>query len=569
MPRFASAVLVGDFFEKPEAIAAALSPIAAAGVTGHLVQVVDPAEETLPYAGRVEFREMAGPLTFPRRQDRNVARGLWRKASPPPRSRARSRAPPGLDLHRPSHRPLAAQPADAAAWLDRRREKPRLRPGTHAMSGILQASTFTTPWRSARWLLLPVIWWLLRFTPPRPQTLALPALRLLLDLVNREEQPDRTPWWLMLLAACHRRLGHPRRRASASIRRAMSPRSRERAAAARRRRRLGRRRGLGQAPGDDGGNTGRRPQAGRTGDASPRPRPELAPSQSRSAADAAAVAARAAALQPTALDPDRAGTPCRGSKPPSRTPMRLQVLWLTDGLDDGNAKDFAEGLARPCQGPGHGRSHRAGGIATAARACRTGHRRRPDQGHGPARRRSQPACGKGRRPCRPMAAALARPISSSPPPRPRPRLIELPLELRNEVQRIDIEGERNAAAIFLLDDRWRRKTVASCPAQSARSRPAVAVAALLRLARTRTLCRAGRASRCRRPQASASMPACRCWCSPISACCRGSARPWSQSWVNARRRALALCRPPPGRRARMTDSSPSPCAKAAARSAAP
>jgi uncharacterized protein (DUF58 family) len=28
------------------------------------VQVVDPAEETLPYSGRVEFHEMAGPLRF-------------------------------------------------------------------------------------------------------------------------------------------------------------------------------------------------------------------------------------------------------------------------------------------------------------------------------------------------------------------------------------------------------------------------------------------------------------------------------------------------------------------------
>jgi len=28
------------------------------------VQVVDPAEETLPYAGRVEFQDMAGPLKF-------------------------------------------------------------------------------------------------------------------------------------------------------------------------------------------------------------------------------------------------------------------------------------------------------------------------------------------------------------------------------------------------------------------------------------------------------------------------------------------------------------------------
>lgn len=64
MPRFSSAVMAGDFFEPIADITKSLTPIAAAGVKGHLVQVVDPAEETLPYAGRVEFQEMAGPVKF-------------------------------------------------------------------------------------------------------------------------------------------------------------------------------------------------------------------------------------------------------------------------------------------------------------------------------------------------------------------------------------------------------------------------------------------------------------------------------------------------------------------------
>jgi uncharacterized protein (DUF58 family) len=64
MPRFSSAVLAGDFFDTLADITKAITPIAQAGVKGHLVQMVDPAEETLPYAGRVEFHEMAGPLKF-------------------------------------------------------------------------------------------------------------------------------------------------------------------------------------------------------------------------------------------------------------------------------------------------------------------------------------------------------------------------------------------------------------------------------------------------------------------------------------------------------------------------
>lgn len=64
LPRFSTVLMLGDFLEKPETIADSVGSIAANGVAGHMVQVCDPAEETLPYAGRVEFREMAGPLKF-------------------------------------------------------------------------------------------------------------------------------------------------------------------------------------------------------------------------------------------------------------------------------------------------------------------------------------------------------------------------------------------------------------------------------------------------------------------------------------------------------------------------
>ena len=58
---------------------------------------------------------------------------------------------------------------------------------------------FLSPWLLAGAIALPVIWWLLRYTPPRPQTLRFPPLRILLELVSRQDQADRTPWWLLLL----------------------------------------------------------------------------------------------------------------------------------------------------------------------------------------------------------------------------------------------------------------------------------------------------------------------------------------------------------------------------------
>ncbi|MDN2566626.1 DUF4159 domain-containing protein [Aquibium sp. A9E412] len=46
---------------------------------------------------------------------------------------------------------------------------------------------------------LPVIWWLLRLTPPRPQTEVFPPLRILARVLKTEETPHQSPWWLTLL----------------------------------------------------------------------------------------------------------------------------------------------------------------------------------------------------------------------------------------------------------------------------------------------------------------------------------------------------------------------------------
>lgn len=63
-PRFSSALLAGDFFGPLAETTRAVTPLAQAGVKGHMVHIVDPAEETLPWSGRVEFQEMAGPARF-------------------------------------------------------------------------------------------------------------------------------------------------------------------------------------------------------------------------------------------------------------------------------------------------------------------------------------------------------------------------------------------------------------------------------------------------------------------------------------------------------------------------
>ena len=58
---------------------------------------------------------------------------------------------------------------------------------------------FVAPWVLLALPALPLLWWLLRVTPPAPRTEIFPAVRLLAGLPTTEETPARTPWWLLLL----------------------------------------------------------------------------------------------------------------------------------------------------------------------------------------------------------------------------------------------------------------------------------------------------------------------------------------------------------------------------------
>lgn len=62
--RNSAVVLFGDFLDPVEDIARSFRHLAGQGVSGHVVQVNDPAEETLPYEGRVQFLGVGTPLRF-------------------------------------------------------------------------------------------------------------------------------------------------------------------------------------------------------------------------------------------------------------------------------------------------------------------------------------------------------------------------------------------------------------------------------------------------------------------------------------------------------------------------
>lgn len=60
LQRFSRLVLVGDFLSPLEETAQLVHAYTATGIQGHVLQVLDPAEEDLPFTGRVRFEGMQG-----------------------------------------------------------------------------------------------------------------------------------------------------------------------------------------------------------------------------------------------------------------------------------------------------------------------------------------------------------------------------------------------------------------------------------------------------------------------------------------------------------------------------
>ena len=165
-------------------------------------------------------------------------------------------------------------------------------------------------------------------------------------------------------------------------------------------------------------------------------------------------------MNPRRLGPDRAKLLAR-LKTSFAAAASLHVVWLSDGLDQASATTFAEGLTSLAGGSAEVDAIMPAAttlpMAFAAPTSEGGqlkvHLLRPSSGTLRAKQISAPLP--------PMAEAL--PTSrwhSLPMPAQAEAALDLPIELRNEVQRLEILGERNAAATYLFDDRWRRKTIA-------------------------------------------------------------------------------------------------------------
>lgn len=324
------------------------------------------------------------------------------------------------------------------------------------MMAFLQALTFTTPVALAGLLLLPVIWWLLRFTPPKPQTIKFPPLRLLLELVSKHEQPDKTPWWLMLLRLAIAALvilgvSHPFYAPGQTAAGSSAPLLiivDDTWAAAKDWT-------LRRAMLNEIVNEARENDVTLT-------LATTAPSARDTdivARDANATLKQIAALEPKALGPDRAKLLAR-LKTSFAAAASLHVVWLSDGLDQVSATTFAEGLTSLAGGSAEVDAIMPGAtalpMAFAAPTSEGGqlkvHLLRSSSGT--LRETNIRAVAANGRSLADVKVAFAANSAQA------EAALDLPIELRNEVQRLEILGERNAAATYLFDDRWRRKTIA-------------------------------------------------------------------------------------------------------------
>ena len=302
-------------------------------------------------------------------------------------------------------------------------------------------------------LSLPVIWWLLRFTPPRPQRIAFPPLRLLLGLRTSEETPATSPWWLTAI-----RIALATLLIFALATPVLRPRPLE---------------AVGAGPKlivvDNGWASG--------SDWDLR-RDVLREELEEAHATATPVimvptvtAGPAAEIAP--LEPARALERIETIQPLPYAPQRLKLLgqlrqqgdalkdasvvWLSDGLDHGDSEAFLKGLAelsgsRPAvfMPPLTTRPLALGVPLQDASGLEV-----------PVLRAAAGANVSG------AVRALSlngRSVGETPfqmglnDTETRVR-IELPLELRNQTARLQIADVRSAGAVRLLDDRWRRKRV--------------------------------------------------------------------------------------------------------------
>jgi hypothetical protein len=310
---------------------------------------------------------------------------------------------------------------------------------------------FATPLVLSALVLLPAIWWLLKLTPPRPRIETFPPTRILAEIVPKDEQPARSPWWLtalrlLLAALIILALAGPVWRPAGE-----------------------------SAPGDgpllvvlDNDWAAARNWPARVDTAkrivalaerSGRPVTLVAtaeaPAQEFAPSDAATAIARIDALQPRPYPADRAAIAAAMAPAVAARPFG-GVAWLASGLGGEDAAAFARFLNETVKAPASvydgdgttldGLLPPATGSDALTLAVIRSDSRLVDAGQIEARDLKGRSVGVA-----PFAFKAGEARAEA--------VFDLPTELRNEIVRVEIAGSANAGAVQLLDDRFKRRRI--------------------------------------------------------------------------------------------------------------
>ena len=197
----AEIVVLSDFWSPIAEITDMLAGLSSSGAHGTLVQIVDPAEETFPYSGRVEFVEPEGGGVITAGRAETWARDyVARVALHRDQIRAETNKLDWLFTTHTTSRSAAELLLflHGGMMVSKGGARSQRQSGAQRMIAGLPLS-FAEPLLLLGLLSLPVLWWLLRVMPPRPRRIEFPPTRLLFDIAPKEETPSRTPWWLTAL----------------------------------------------------------------------------------------------------------------------------------------------------------------------------------------------------------------------------------------------------------------------------------------------------------------------------------------------------------------------------------
>ncbi len=323
------------------------------------------------------------------------------------------------------------------------------------MSGLLSLLQFGTPLALLGLISLPIIWWLLRFTPPKPKQIKFPPIRILLGLPTQEETPDKTPWWLLLL-----RLGLAALLIFAVSQPFLQPKGTDILPTGHRlividdgwasaqswtQKRDFLMQVLEQARSDSVPVTlvGTAPVAGAVADVK---------QPARDALD------RARLMKPSPLPTDRLALAEKLKNADVKD--AASVIWLSDGTDAKSAEGFAKSLSAIAPLRIYASSLDDLPLALAPLVF---------EGNDIKISALRNAAGPGTATLKAIATN-GRTLTELPvdfgAAQEKQVILNLPTALRNEISAIAIEGQDHAGARQLFDDRWRRRTVALQSGQS-------------------------------------------------------------------------------------------------------